>query len=176
MSAVDAGPGYLLRTLTRADAKRICTWRYPPPYDFYNIDESSMQELLDPANHCIAVDDQTGSLLGFFTFGASARVRGASRTGLYQEPALDIGLGMRPDLAGQGHGLAFVDAGLHYSRERFQPVRFRLVVAAFNARAIRVYERAGFQLRASFTSPVRKTEVPFRLMTRSEADRGGEGG
>ncbi len=168
MSAVDARSGYRLRTLNAADAEQICIWRYQPPYDFYNIGESSIRELLDPAHHGLAVDDQTGRLVGFFTFGNSARVRGATRAGLYKEPALDIGLGMRPELTGKGHGFAFVDAGLHYAREQFRPECFRLVVAAFNSRAIRVYERAGFERGASFTSPVRKIDVPFLLMTRSE--------
>ncbi len=168
MSAIDAAPDYVPRTLTEVDAKQICAWRYAPPYDFYNIDASSIRELLDPAHHCLAVNDRAGELAGFFTFGASARVRGASRAGLYQEPALDIGLGMRPDLTGQGQGLNFLNAGLLHAREQFQPERFRLVVAAFNSRAIRVYERAGFERGASFTSPVRKVAVPFLLMTRSE--------
>lgn len=168
MSAIKTTPQYLLRTLNETDAKQICAWRYAPPYDFYNIDASSVRELLDPAHHCIAVDGAAGGLAGFFTFGASARVRGATRAGLYQNPALDIGLGLRPDLTGQGHGLTFLNTGLLHAREHFQPERVRLVVAAFNSRAIRVYERAGFERGASFTSPVRKIDVPFLLMTRRE--------
>lgn len=175
MSVIDTAPEYLLRTLNEADAKQICAWRYAPPYDFYNIDASSIRELLDPDHHCIAVDDRAGRLAGFFTFGASARVRGATRAGLYQEPALDIGLGMRPDLTGHGQGLTFLNTGLLHAREQFRPERFRLVVAAFNSRAIQVYERASFERGASFTSPVRRTEVLFLLMTRCEADHRKQG-
>ena len=166
MTAIQAEPRYLTRTLNEEDARQICSWRYVPPYDFYNVDESSLGELLDSAHHCIAVDDQSQRFVGFFTFGANARVSGATRAGLYAEPALDIGLGMRPDFTGQGRGLSFVRSGLGYGVSQFQPERFRLVVAAFNARAIRVYERAGFSRGATFTSPVRKVEVPFLILTR----------
>lgn len=171
MSALETEPRYVLRSLNEADARQICTWRYPGPYDFYDIDAASMPELLDPAHHCVAVEDESGELVGFFTFGESARVRGAARAGLYREPALDLGLGMRPDLTGSGHGLAFVGAALDYAAGRFQPSRLRLVVATFNTRAIRVYERLGFEPGPAFTSPVRETEVPFLLMTRSSDPR-----
>ena len=36
------------------------------------------------------------------------------------------------------------DAALAFGRERFRLETFRLAVATFNRRAIRVYERAGF--------------------------------
>jgi [ribosomal protein S18]-alanine N-acetyltransferase len=41
-------------------------------------------------------------------------------------------------------GLAYLQAGLAFATQRFTPRRFRLSVATFNERAIRVYERAGF--------------------------------
>ena len=52
---------------------------------------------------------------------------------------------MRPDLTGKGLGLAFVQAGLDFAREQFKPDYFRLFVLTYNERAIRVYERAGFE-------------------------------
>ncbi|HEV2106897.1 MAG TPA: GNAT family protein [Thermomicrobiales bacterium] len=157
---------YRIRPLTEVDAKQVCTWRYPDPYAFYDIGESNLAELLDPAHNYIAVEDEAGALAGFFTFGQNARVIGAQRSRLYSAPALDIGLGMRPDVTGRGNGLRFVRAGLVFAAERFRPRMLRLVVAAFNIRAIRVYDRAGFVAGPTFTSPVRETEVPFLLMTR----------
>ena len=51
---------------------------------------------------------------------------------------------MRPDLTGKGRGDEFVRAGREFGRERFAPRQIVLNVAAFNERAIRVYERVGF--------------------------------
>ena len=59
--------------------------------------------------------------------------------------ALEIGLGLRPDLTGRGLGLGFLLAGIDFGRRRFGLSRLILNVAAFNERAIKVYEEAGFR-------------------------------
>ena len=56
----------------------------------------------------------------------------------------EIGLGLRPDLTGRGLGLAFLQAALRYAAQALGATSFTLAVAAFNHRAIKVYERAGF--------------------------------
>ena len=56
-----------------------------------------------------------------------------------------IGLGIRPDLTGQGLAQPFIDAGLPYAHGEWQPRPFRLRVAGWNERALRAYRRAGFR-------------------------------
>ena len=51
----------------------------------------------------------------------------------------------RPDLTGRGLGQGFVEAGVEYAASALGATRFALAVAAFNRRAITVYERAGFR-------------------------------
>jgi ribosomal-protein-alanine N-acetyltransferase len=127
------------------------TWRYPPPYDFYDGD---VEPVLNPERFYGAFDD-AGELIGFYYFEP-------------KPPDLDYGLGLRPDLTGQGLGLQFFLAGLEFARARFKPSRVFLHVAEFNQRAIRVYERAGFRV---VSSHVRKFErfgeVPFLTMSDS---------
>jgi ribosomal-protein-alanine N-acetyltransferase len=65
--------------------------------------------------------------------------------GDYDEEALDIGGGLRPDLTGQGLGPSFMEAALEFGRRQFGPVSFRATVAAFNRRAQRVCEKLGFR-------------------------------
>ena len=103
------------------------SWRYPPPYDFYDGD---VDPPLNPERFFGAFDEN-GGLVGFYYFEE-------------KPPDLDYGLGLRPDLVGQGLGLEFFRAGLDFARERYRPRRIYLHVAEFNERARKVYERAGF--------------------------------
>jgi RimJ/RimL family protein N-acetyltransferase len=106
----------------------MAAWRYDVPYDFYDGD---VDPVLNPERFYEALDDD-GALVGNYYF----EVKG---------DALEIGLGMRPDLTGLGLGLEFLQAGIDFGRRRFRPTRVILNVAAFNKRAIKVYERAGFR-------------------------------
>jgi len=103
------------------------SWRYPPPYDFYDGD---VDPPLNPERFFGAFDED-GGLVGFYYFEE-------------KPPDLDYGLGLRPDLVGQRLGLEFFRAGLDFARERYRPRRVYLHVAEFNERARKVYERAGF--------------------------------
>jgi [ribosomal protein S18]-alanine N-acetyltransferase len=122
--------------LSQEEAEAISEWHYPEPYSFYDwrADPDDLRELLDPAlrgEAYWAVHDDGGELVGNFSFKPKG-------------DAVEMGLGLRPDLTGRGLGAAFLAAGLEFARERFSPERFTLAVATFNERAIKVYERAGF--------------------------------
>jgi RimJ/RimL family protein N-acetyltransferase len=128
---------FFIRPLQQSDAEAIAAWHYPAPYDFYDMssDPEDLAELMDPAARgdiYWAADDESGRLAGFFGFRLD-------------DALVEVGLGLRPDLTGRGMGRAFVEAGLAFARERWHPSAFGLAVAAFNMRAIQVYERAGFR-------------------------------
>jgi [ribosomal protein S18]-alanine N-acetyltransferase len=126
----------------------LAAWRYPPPYDFYDGD---VDPVLNPERY-FGVWDEHGELVGFYYFEP-------------KPPDLDYGLGLRPDLTGRGLGLEFFLTGLAFGRERYRPKRVFLHVAAFNERARRVYERAGFRVVSSHVrSFERFGEVPFLTM------------
>lgn len=128
--------------MTQDEAEAIADWRYDPPYDFYDwrADDRDLAELLDPAqrgDRYFSAHEASGELIGFYGFGREGEVVG-------------VGVGLRPDLTGRGLGLAFLEQGLRVAHDRFQPLRFKLSVAEFNERAIKVYERAGFVRTRSF--------------------------
>jgi [ribosomal protein S18]-alanine N-acetyltransferase len=134
-----------VRQMNQAEAEEIAAWHYEPPYSFYDwtADPDDLRLLLDAGNRegrCFSAFDAEGTLIGFFEYKP-------------RRDGVEIGLGLRPDLTGQGLGLDFVRAGMAYGTERFRPETFWLAVATFNARAIRVYERAGFE-------PVREYDHP----------------
>lgn len=146
---------FFFQPMEEEDARAVLAWRYEGPYAVYNMqgdfDEGSddgVEELLDRRSPHYAVHNEARELVGFFGFGSSAYVTGSEEPHLYSENnTITIGLGMRPDLTGQGKGLgqAFVNAGLDFARQQFAPDYFRLFVLTFNERAMRVYEKAGFQ-------------------------------
>ena len=140
-------------------ARAIAVWRYDLPYDFYDATGDSddlVAELLDPQRRVsayLSALDEGGALVGFFQFER-------------KDCSVEVGLGLRPDLTGKGLGLGYMLAGLEFARRRLDPEGFRLSVAAFNERAIRVYERAGFRRVEVFTHHTNGGDYPFLLMTR----------
>lgn len=155
------------RSMDEASARAILTWRYAAPYDFYNPDwkgiENAIRCFLDPANAYFCITTDSGDLQAFCCFGPEAQVPG----GDYHDEALDIGLGMRPDLTGQGLGHAFVVAVLGFARRQFAPDVFRVTIAEFNKRAQRVWRGAGFQHTQSFARS--GDGMPFLVLTRPTA-------
>lgn len=139
--------------MEEADARAVLAWRYEGQYAIYNWEEEDdPEEMLDRRSPHYAVKDERGELVGFFAYGSAAYVWGSGEPHLYSEnKTITIGLGMRPDLTGKGLGLAFTQAGLDFAREHFKPDYFRLYVLTFNERAMRVYERAGFERAGIFT-------------------------
>jgi ribosomal-protein-alanine N-acetyltransferase len=121
--------------MSEDEAETVISWKYPGEYGFYDMtrDVEDMAELRsgrvrESKYRSVYVDE---ALVGFFEFAV-------------EDDVVEVGLGLRPDLTGRGLGADFLEAGLGFARERFRPARFQLRVAAFNERAIKVYERAGF--------------------------------
>lgn len=132
---------FIFRRLSQSDVDSIRTWRYDAPYTMYDGRSFAsairiilwLRWFLPFLGDHYAVDNEYGDLIGFFSF--------------YQRPynVVGISLGLRPDLTGQGHGLAFVQAGMIIGKHLYAPATFQLTVASFNTRAMKVYTRAGFK-------------------------------
>jgi len=131
--------GVRIVPMTQAFATDITSWRYPPPYDCYDMTDADPDFLVDPESGFFALTDDD-ALIGFRSFGADGQVPGGS----YDSSALDTGGGLRPALTGQGLGRRAISTGLEFGRQRFCPAAFRITVAAFNRRALRVVEALGF--------------------------------
>jgi ribosomal-protein-alanine N-acetyltransferase len=130
--------------LAFAEAAAVLDWRYSDRDAFYDTaaDPEFAAEFTEPAlwklrelesdrDVLLAVRDARGELAGFFAFKGS------------RERCV-IGLGLTPALTGRSLGAGFVRAGLAFARRQWDAVCFSLEVAAFNRRAITVYERLGF--------------------------------
>lgn len=136
--------------ITRKQAEECVRWCYETPYDLYNIPESDrlveIAGMLDRANQTFAVISE-GEFIGIRSFGADARVRG----GNYEDEAYqDTGGALRPDLTGKGMGEGILRAGLQFGTKEFGFTKFRVAIAGFNQRAVKVCQRVGFVERSRF--------------------------
>lgn len=156
--------GVQIVPMTPAYAGDIVTWRYPPPYDCYDMTTADPAFLNNPASGFFALID-SGTLIGFRSFGADGQVPG----GEYDASALDTGGGLRPALTGHGLGRKAIAAGLDFGRHHYCPPAFRVTIAAFNLRAQRVVTALGFQQTGSFraSSDGRDYHILVRQETRS---------
>lgn len=140
-----------VRRATEEDIRLFSEWTYEAPYDAYDITKSpdeAVEYFLRPDVRCHALVE-TGRLVGFVTFGSDAHVPG----GDYAREALDIGLGLDPELTGKGNGKRYIEAAVAFADATFKAQRMRVTIAASNVRAQRAWKSVGFVKTGDFLSP-----------------------
>ena len=138
-----------ISTMTTEHARLISCWKYNGVYSFYDHNENNVEGYMDGTHFaCMA---ESGELIGYFCFGENARIPTIEEN-VYDDGFLDVGLGLRPDLCGKKYGPAFLDKGIDYAQQKFNTKCFRLSVASFNERAIKVYTKAGFYVECEVTN------------------------
>lgn len=172
-----------IRRLSAEEAQQIVSWRYPPPYDLYDMAGVEVSEaaragiagwLLDPDSGYFAIVEEmgaelaedTGPLLGFCCYGREGQVPGYDYG---QVDALDVGLGLHPEKIGQGRGRAVMAAILAFGRRQYRPPRWRATVASFNRRSQQLCRNAGFRPVAEFVSTTADPR-PFVVLVLPEPD------
>ena len=122
--------------ITPAEAREVLTWRYPGLPTLYNPLpdelENDIEVLLTPAYNYFAARSAQGLLVGFCCYGSDAQVPGGDYS---LRNAIDVGLGMNPQLSGRGLSHPFLAAILDWGRCCFVPDFFRATVAAINGRS-----------------------------------------
>lgn len=147
---------YIFSKMSQEQAENIATnWHYEGKYSFYDVDadEEDLAEFLEPkerrdSHYIVKESDEE---IGFFSFNAKGDV-------------VDIGLGMKPELTGQGLGLGFFKAGIQFAISRYNPKEITLSVAIFNDRAIKVYKKAGFKPVENFMQDTNGSRFEFLKM------------
>lgn len=155
-----------IKQMNYDNAKLISKWIYQEPYSIYSMGESynCINELLNGDYY--SVSDDENNLIGYYCFGESAQVPAGKQFGAYgDKDTIDIGLGIKPNLCGKGLGFNFLCNGLDFARKKLSTQRFRLTVATFNKRAIKVYEKAGFKKTNSFERISEIGRIDFLVMT-----------
>lgn len=129
---------------TEAEMAVISGWRYEGPYAIYDLKPPDEQRRLgrgfaNPRNH-------------YYSFADGARLVGFINL-IGNEAAVFLGVGVRPDLCGQGYGTQICRQALALARQLHPGKPVALEVRSWNRRAIRCYEKAGFRI---VGEPVRK--------------------
>jgi len=123
-----------LKPLTEKTAAEISGWEYESPYDAYSFKGHTDDYLMDRSTwgteqFCLVDDD--------IVIGQVACQ--------YDGADLWVGWSMAPQLCGKGNGAAFVEKCVkELRRVKEHKGRIVLRVAAWNQRAIRAYQKAGF--------------------------------
>ena len=153
--------------MTEMDARAVLAWQYRPPFAYYNNDpnhlEKDIRDWSDPEKAYFSIVCDQGALIAYCCFGAEAQVPG----GLYEgDGVIDVGAGMRPDLMGTDLAQAMLETVLVWAKSVFSPLQFRVTVATFNRRVIRLCSVAGFQPELRFMSKTGQDDREFLIMTR----------
>jgi RimJ/RimL family protein N-acetyltransferase len=99
-------------------------------------------------------------LIGYCSYGRDAQVPG----GDYFEEALDIGMMIKPELTGQGNGSKYAGAVIQNGVSKYRPKKLRVTILESNLRAIKVWEKNGFQRILSFKSE--KGQLDFSIFAK----------
>lgn len=131
---------YNFVSMNKEYAKEIAyKWKYSGVYSFYDMtaDEEDLREFLNEdswEDHYFAVQNDKGELVGFYSF-------------YFEDEIMWLGFGLKPELTGRKLGSEFVNAGINFAVEKlnYKKNYIMLAVAVFNKRAIKAYEKIGFQ-------------------------------
>jgi Acetyltransferases, including N-acetylases of ribosomal proteins len=123
-----------MQPMNEAAAKIISEWEYPAPYDVYNFKGKTNGYLFsrnvwgEEIYHLTCCDGTVGYVAC-----------------QYVSSDLWVGWAFAPELCGKGDGGAFISACVReVRRAKSHNGAVLLRVAAWNKRAIRAYEKAGF--------------------------------
>ncbi len=149
------------RVPTKSDVEDILTWKFEGIYSFYDndIDVNKMEwikSIVDSDND-FAIYDEHNRLMGNCGFE-------------YIDEFFCVGVQMRPDITGKGFGTEFVKAIVEFGKQKYNLEHIDLMVAKFNKRAIRVYEKLGFKVVEEFVNTIRGNDYDFMTM-RLEFDK-----
>lgn len=138
-----------IEKMNKANTEEIIKWKYESSYNFYDMTEDSLIEMLEE-DYYACFDGR--NLIGFFCYGKSAQVPIGHNTGSYNNSSLlDIGLGLHPSLIGKGTGAAFVRSGIDFAKSKYPTEGFRLTVAALMKEPYQSIKKLGLKLLPTFT-------------------------
>lgn len=128
-----------IRSLDQQDKRSICSWQYPEPYGVYNLPawEEMQRQGIGFANPLKARN--------FYGFWEDHALIGFVHL-MEEDAGVFVGIGVEPSRCGQHKGSAILRQAVQLAGRLYPGKRPYLEVRTWNQRAIRCYQRAGFQI------------------------------
>lgn len=125
--------------LTDAEKWEICSWKYSGDYAVYNLPSYEVMK---------------EKQIGFFNLEREQNYRafydGDCLAGFVnikeEESEVFIGIGVKPELCSKGYGQLILHETYRISKELYPEKSLYLEVRTWNERAIRCYQKAGFEI------------------------------
>ncbi len=151
---------YNIIPMHRTAAEEISIWDFGKGYEFYNIEEDPyvIETFLNGHYYIVYKNDE---IFGFFCDGESARI---NETYPEDDDILDVGFALNPHWISQKMGEQLLNIMFQYYHALYDVHIFRLTVASFNVRGIKLYERMGFYEVNTFYETIDNENIKFIVM------------
>lgn len=144
--------------LTETDARNICAWRYPAPYDVYDYAD---WETVVRCGWDLGIPEKRSA--EYITLRTQNGLVAFGRLTCAQQYVL-LGIGLRPDFCGLGVGPVVMETLIQLAKNRYPNLTLALEVRTFNSRAIRCYEKCGFRRVKQYVRNTLSGEDSFYFM------------
>lgn len=145
--------------LTQENAEIIANeWHYEGEYSFYDMlnDKEDYQEIISSElrgdNYFQIVYNNT--VVAFFCVSQ------------YEINKFEVGLGLAPNLTGQGLGEKLMESIENFMLNNFQCIEIKLSVAEFNQRAFKVYTKFGYSEQGKESIQINGISYNFKILTK----------
>lgn len=143
---------FKFRKPTEIDGNNISAWKYEGVYSFYDNDKTEQKK-----NWALNIHKEDDT---FIIYSDKDELI-ANCNFTHDEDGILFGIQMRPNLTGKGMGTKIVSAALEFGRDRYNFNYINLLVAKFNKRAIKIYDKLEFEFVEEFVWKVNDEEREF---------------
>ncbi len=139
---------FIMKTLSEENAREICTWQYEGEYTVYNLSDWDIVV----KNHW----ELSSKKIRERDFLAIFNKKDLVAYGVLKlkDNRVFLGIGLKPNWCGKGYGERIMELIINESQKRYSDKKIVLEVRSFNQRAIRCYQKVGFEIKDKY---VRKT-------------------
>ncbi|WXR60453.1 GNAT family N-acetyltransferase [Peptostreptococcaceae bacterium AGR-M142] len=128
-----------IKNLKKEQVRSIFDWNYQGEYKVYNMPS---MDLAIRNNIGIVNDDKRDK--EFFSLYENNDFIGYIRL-IDLEDIISFGIGLKPNYCGKGYSNKVMPKILEYIKDNYNGKEIRLIVRSFNKRAIKVYDKYGFE-------------------------------